>query len=143
MVMVAANMKNIWSTIRIPVGVMTGLTTNETDIDCGGRCGDAPSDKHASFMPIAQASCVRQVCDEIPACDDGRQNGDESDVIVVARAPGASMTMPACKMPIAAVNYVWPRSVNHSRHAKMASEWFGNSRRLRRSRLCGVPQRFG
>ena len=84
--------------------------------------GDAPSDKHASFMPIAQASCVRQVCATKypPVMMDGKTEM-RAMWIVVARAPGAPMTMPACKMPIAAVNYVWPRSVNHSRHAKMAS----------------------
>ena len=57
------------------------LTTNETDIDCGGRCGGCAFGQTC----VVHADCTSQlceagVCDEIPACDDGRQNGDESDV---------------------------------------------------------------
>ncbi|MCB9753430.1 MAG: hypothetical protein H6713_26105 [Myxococcales bacterium] len=55
----------------------------ETDVDCGGSCGPTCLDGQGCF---SDDDCVSQYCNpdsdtcEQPACDDGIQNGDETDV---------------------------------------------------------------
>ncbi len=56
---------------------------DETDVDCGGSC---PNDCDSGQGCADGDDCISQVCDPDaltctpPACDDGVQNGDESDV---------------------------------------------------------------
>jgi hypothetical protein len=61
-------------------GVQNG---DETDVDCGGTCPTACDDGEGCL--VAQ-DCISQVCDSElltctpPACDDGIQNGSETDL---------------------------------------------------------------
>jgi len=56
---------------------------NETDLDCGGSCGATCEDGE---MCLIGGDCISLSCDPVglvclpPACDDGVQNGDETDV---------------------------------------------------------------
>lgn len=56
---------------------------DETDLDCGNSCGATCEDGEGCDDA---ADCVSSVCDEgalvcsAPACDDGVQNGDETDL---------------------------------------------------------------
>ena len=59
------------------------LDDGETDIDCGGACGATCLEGDDCF---SDGDCVSGFCDDNsntcqqPACDDGVQNGDETDV---------------------------------------------------------------
>ena len=61
-------------------GVLGG---SESDVDCGGSCGPTCE---VGELCNDDADCASAFCDEatdtcqIPACDDGVQNGDETDV---------------------------------------------------------------
>ncbi len=61
-------------------GVQNG---DETDVDCGGTC---PTDCDDGEDCLVGEDCVSQVCDPVlltctpPSCDDGIQNGSETDL---------------------------------------------------------------
>ncbi len=61
-------------------GVQNG---DETDLDCGGSCAADCDDGEGCLVG---ADCISQVCDPLtltcspPACDDGVQNGNETDL---------------------------------------------------------------
>jgi hypothetical protein len=53
---------------------------SETDIDCGGSCGDCADGKACSVAVDCLSSiCNGNVC-QVPACNDGVKNGTETDV---------------------------------------------------------------
>ena len=63
-------------------GVQNGT---ETDVDCGGTCGACDLEQSC----VENSDCASEVCDEgvcvspalpDPTCDDGEQNGNETDV---------------------------------------------------------------
>jgi hypothetical protein len=72
--------KNICSSRACDDNVHNG---DETDVDCGGSC---PNDCDDGLGCIDGDDCISQVCDPLtltctpPACDDGVQNGDETDL---------------------------------------------------------------
>jgi hypothetical protein len=72
--------KNTCSSRACDDGVQNG---DETDVDCGGSC---PLDCDDGLGCIEGDDCISQVCDPQlmtctpPACDDGVQNGDETDL---------------------------------------------------------------
>jgi hypothetical protein len=59
------------------------LNGDETDVDCGGSC---PDDCEDGEDCLVGDDCISTICDpdaltcSAPACDDGVQNGDESDL---------------------------------------------------------------
>ena len=63
-------------------------TTNETDVDCGGRCEPCALGQGCAVAADCQTNiCTDGACVEIPRCDDERRNGDETDVDCGAQCP--------------------------------------------------------
>ncbi len=61
-------------------GVQNG---DETDVDCGGSCAGCEEGESCEVdTDCAEGICESGICttDTLPSCDDGVQNGDETDV---------------------------------------------------------------
>ena len=66
-------------------GVMDG---DESDVDCGGSCGDCEDGKQCVADDDCKSSyCGAGRCGPRPTCNDGAKNQDESDVDCGGRCP--------------------------------------------------------
>lgn len=57
------------------------LNQDESDVDCGGSCGDcANGDSCSTNGDCSSGNCSSGTCQAVASCTDGVRNGDETDV---------------------------------------------------------------
>ena len=78
------------------------MDADETDVDCGGSCGATCKDTGPQQKCLVAGDCVSGVCKagallcQPPACNDGVQNGNETDVDCGGSGFGGKPACPTC-----------------------------------------------